>query len=475
MSENHSDQTRWWKQIAAELRAQRDEQRDVFAPLSDELLSRFLAGEATEAEQRLVREAAERDPELQEALDSLTFALDDPAELPGEIPDAPRPIFACPAENSTESESDPEEAWQSVAAELRAHRDAQKAAWGDIDEAIIARFVAGECSTVESLLVKSQMLRHPELREAMEHVVAIDREDALVAATVPNLEASALVTESSQPHSPVLSFRNQLRKASRVLSNRGTLAAAASLLLAFTAVLAVDVSDLRTTLVHTKAELVESKETSKAEISQLQAKLADSDVTSKEAELARLNAEVAALKDDLANALDSLEAEFQDGKLIVSLRHTERRWVAEASNDLHPETGKKWIVYRPVSEVIQKTRTIPIPGGSVAVGKEWRTRQVASLLEAARKDCRISETVSSSFPLNASRFDLQNQLLEHAIELLELAASLGFSDARQLRFDPALTSLRGHPRFNKLLKQLESNPFPIAPQDEVPAPKGSKP
>jgi hypothetical protein len=94
-----SDSTRWWNQIAAELRADREEERDVFGDIPEELLNRYLAGEASESERAQVKEAMDRDPELREAIDAIAWALTDPTELPGEIPVVPLPIFLGPAQH----------------------------------------------------------------------------------------------------------------------------------------------------------------------------------------------------------------------------------------------------------------------------------------------------------------------------------------------------------------------------------------
>ena len=41
--------------------------------------------------------------------------------------------------------------WQRVVAELRAHREAQQSAWGDVDDVTLARYLAGECSREERI------------------------------------------------------------------------------------------------------------------------------------------------------------------------------------------------------------------------------------------------------------------------------------------------------------------------------------
>ena len=95
MSENSQGQVgESWSRIAAELRAVQEDQKDLFAGLSDELLDRYLSGKATKSDKEQVQKAVEGDPELREALDALTWALSEPTDLPGEIPAVPSPLFA---------------------------------------------------------------------------------------------------------------------------------------------------------------------------------------------------------------------------------------------------------------------------------------------------------------------------------------------------------------------------------------------
>lgn len=169
-------QPKLWPRIAAELRAVRDDQQDVFGPLSDEMLSRFVAGEASVSESAQIKAATATDPELREALDALAWALNEPSELPLDTPDAPHPLFIVPTQSSAELDNEPQETWQRVKAELQTCRSAQKKAWGEIDERVVARYVADACPVEERRAVEAEMLRHPDLREAVTHIGGIVNE-----------------------------------------------------------------------------------------------------------------------------------------------------------------------------------------------------------------------------------------------------------------------------------------------------------
>ncbi len=54
--------------------------------------------------------------------------------------------------------------WEAVAAELRAYREQQKQTWGDLDSALIGRYLADEVTDTERSLVETSLQDHPELR-----------------------------------------------------------------------------------------------------------------------------------------------------------------------------------------------------------------------------------------------------------------------------------------------------------------------
>jgi hypothetical protein len=59
---------------------------------------------------------------------------------------------------------DPAKHWDKVAAELRACRDAQRQAWGDVDDALLGRYLADESSGDERRQVEQALEELPELR-----------------------------------------------------------------------------------------------------------------------------------------------------------------------------------------------------------------------------------------------------------------------------------------------------------------------
>jgi hypothetical protein len=64
--------------------------------------------------------------------------------------------------------SDPDTQWERVAAELRAYREEQRRAWGDLDEAAIARYVADEATVEDRGRVEQAMLDFPRVRECVD-------------------------------------------------------------------------------------------------------------------------------------------------------------------------------------------------------------------------------------------------------------------------------------------------------------------
>lgn len=246
-----------WSRIAAELRAVRDDQRDVFGAFSYELLSRFLAGEATESESAQIKEATANDPELREALDTLTWALTETSELPADIPNAPSPLFIAPAQTEAEPDDDSYENWQRVRAELQACRSAQMEAWGEIDERVVARFVAHECSAEERRAVEAEMVRHPELRGAVDHVRGIvdERITKYSDDAAKRLPSATTSVRMETPRTPSTADASRPPKIQFMRSGliRGiALAIAASVLLAINALQMARLSQARTELAEIK-------------------------------------------------------------------------------------------------------------------------------------------------------------------------------------------------------------------------------
>src|SRR5215213_8132382 len=63
--------------------------------------------------------------------------------------------------------------WDAVAAELRACRAQQKQTWGELDNALIGRYLAGEVTSEERDRVEASLEEHPELRILTEIVSGV--------------------------------------------------------------------------------------------------------------------------------------------------------------------------------------------------------------------------------------------------------------------------------------------------------------
>jgi hypothetical protein len=62
----------------------------------------------------------------------------------------------------------PDEQWQSLVTELQGYRDDQRREWGDLDELLIARYLAGECDEQERRTVEEASNASPRVRECLE-------------------------------------------------------------------------------------------------------------------------------------------------------------------------------------------------------------------------------------------------------------------------------------------------------------------
>jgi hypothetical protein len=75
------------------------------------------------------------------------------------------------------------EQWERLAAELRAYQQAQRQAWGDLDDVQLARYLAGACSPPERAAVEQAMRDLPDVREVVDvlgSVLPAQRVDAPV-------------------------------------------------------------------------------------------------------------------------------------------------------------------------------------------------------------------------------------------------------------------------------------------------------
>ena len=72
--------------------------------------------------------------------------------------------------------------WDRVASELRACREAQQQAWGDVDNATLGRYLAGDVTPAERLRIETELQHRPELRKLTDLVSDVLRDCEPVAA-----------------------------------------------------------------------------------------------------------------------------------------------------------------------------------------------------------------------------------------------------------------------------------------------------
>lgn len=53
---------------------------------------------------------------------------------------------------------------------LQAYKQEQLAAWGNADDLVIARYLAGESTGEEREVVEREMVTHPKLAECIQHI-----------------------------------------------------------------------------------------------------------------------------------------------------------------------------------------------------------------------------------------------------------------------------------------------------------------
>jgi hypothetical protein len=89
------------------------------------------------------------------------------------------------------SETELNDCWDRVASQLRAYRQAQEQAWGEIDNATLGRFIADDLSREERQQIEQALDERPELRKLTDLVrdVLADFEPAVERAPAPSLPA----------------------------------------------------------------------------------------------------------------------------------------------------------------------------------------------------------------------------------------------------------------------------------------------
>jgi hypothetical protein len=89
--------------------------------------------------------------------------------------------------------------WERVAAELRAYRDAQRQAWGDVDNATLGRYLAGDVTPEERRRIEAALDERPELRKLTDLVSDVLRDCEPVPAPQPASRPAVLPFRPAAP------------------------------------------------------------------------------------------------------------------------------------------------------------------------------------------------------------------------------------------------------------------------------------
>jgi hypothetical protein len=126
--------------------------------------------------------------------------------------------------------------WERVAAELRACREAQRRAWGDLDNATLGRYLAGDVDAEERQHIESALEALPELRKLTDLVRDVLSETDDIAAERQSTPSDPAVLPFAAPRASITPSRPTAswptRTAASRFRQRVGLAAAACLLLA---------------------------------------------------------------------------------------------------------------------------------------------------------------------------------------------------------------------------------------------------
>jgi hypothetical protein len=99
------------------------------------------------------------------------------------------------------SEMPPNDPWDRVASELRAYREAQQQAWGEIDNATLGRYIAGDLGGEEIRQIEQALVERPELRKLTDLVrdVLADFEPAAEPTPAPPIPAPRILPFPKPP------------------------------------------------------------------------------------------------------------------------------------------------------------------------------------------------------------------------------------------------------------------------------------
>lgn len=67
--------------------------------------------------------------------------------------------------------------WANVAAQLKQYRDQQRASWGNVDDALVAKYIAGEATDAEKEQVETAIKDNPNIKQAIEVIQEVLKEE----------------------------------------------------------------------------------------------------------------------------------------------------------------------------------------------------------------------------------------------------------------------------------------------------------
>jgi tetratricopeptide (TPR) repeat protein len=153
--------------------------------------------------------------------------------------------------------------WECAAADLRTYRETQRHAWGDMDNATLGRYLAGEASVEERHQVEKSLAECPELRKVVGLVDSVLKtstfpEEANAVAQEPkSLANGPLVLEPQSMHGRFLSIKkHHIRSLINFVRKKAGLMAAACLLFALGSVLGILFWSNRATQSETEDQVV---------------------------------------------------------------------------------------------------------------------------------------------------------------------------------------------------------------------------
>lgn len=91
-------------------------------------------------------------------------------------------------------DSDHEQRWEALAAELQAYREGQQACWGFVSDLTVARFLADECTPRERDSVENAMREHEAVRDSIE----VLRELVAIPDLIPQAAAESVMPKTSE-------------------------------------------------------------------------------------------------------------------------------------------------------------------------------------------------------------------------------------------------------------------------------------